>query len=123
MFELNDLRIAVTLLSLFVFTIGSALCAAAWSVEWLIAFRVIQGAGAGILAPLGFAMTVLVFPPQQRGFGLALIAVVALVSSAAGPVIGGVLIEIASWHWIFLINIPFGILGVILAWRWWPGRR
>jgi EmrB/QacA subfamily drug resistance transporter len=108
------------ILGLTIFTIGSALCAAAWSVEWLIAFRVIQGAGAGILAPLGFAMTVLVFPPQQRGFGLALIAVVALVSSAAGPVIGGALIEIASWHWIFLINIPFGILGVILAWRWWP---
>ena len=108
------------LLGLTVFTIGSALCAAAWSVEWLIVFRVIQGAGAGILAPLGFAMTVLVFPPERRGFGLALIAVVALVSSAAGPVIGGTLIEIASWHWIFLINIPFGILGLILAWRWWP---
>ena len=91
-----------------------------WSVEWLIVFRVIQGAGAGILAPLGFAMTVLVFPPQQRGFGLALIAVVALVSSAFGPVLGGVLIEIASWHWIFLINIPFGILGIVLALRWWP---
>ena len=108
------------ILGLTVFTVGSALCAAAWSVEWLIVFRVIQGAGAGILAPLGFAMTILVFPPQQRGFGLALIAVVALVSSAAGPVIGGAVIEIASWHWIFLINIPFGILGVILAWRWWP---
>jgi EmrB/QacA subfamily drug resistance transporter len=107
-------------LGLAVFTIGSALCAAAWSVEWLIVFRVIQGAGAGILAPLGFAMTVLVFPPQQRGFGLALIAVVALVSSAFGPVLGGVLIEIASWHWIFLINIPFGILGIVLALRWWP---
>jgi EmrB/QacA subfamily drug resistance transporter len=107
-------------LGLAVFTIGSAACAVAWSVEWLIVFRVIQGAGAGILAPLGFAMTVLVFPPQQRGFGLALIAVVALVSSAAGPVIGGVLIEVASWHWIFLINIPFGILGIVLALRWWP---
>ena len=107
-------------LGLAVFTIGSALCAAAWSVEWLILFRVIQGAGAGILAPLGFAMTILVFPPQQRGFGLALIAVVALVSSAAGPVLGGVLIEIASWHWIFLINIPFGIVGMVLALRWWP---
>ena len=107
-------------LGLAVFTIGSALCAVAWSVEWLIVFRVIQGAGAGILAPLGFAMTVLVFPPQQRGFGLALIAVVALVSSAFGPVLGGVLIEIASWHWIFLINIPFGILGIVLALRWWP---
>ena len=108
------------LIGLSVFTIGSALCAAAWSVEWLMAFRVIQGVGAGILAPLGFAITVLVFPPAERGRGLALIAVVALVSSAFGPVLGGVLVEVASWHWIFLINIPFGILGLLLAWRWWP---
>jgi EmrB/QacA subfamily drug resistance transporter len=107
-------------IGLSVFTIGSALCAAAWSVEWLTFFRVIQGAGAGILAPLGFAMTVLVFPPEQRGRGLALIAVVALVSSALGPVLGGVLVEIASWHWIFLINIPFGVIGVLLCLRWWP---
>ena len=107
-------------IGLSVFTIGSGLCALAWSVEWLIGFRVVQGIGAGILAPLGFAITVLVFPPQQRGRGLALIAVVALVSSALGPVLGGVLVEIASWHWIFLINIPFGVLGVLLALRWWP---
>jgi EmrB/QacA subfamily drug resistance transporter len=103
-----------------VFTIGSGLCAAAWSVEWLIIFRVIQGVGAGILAPLGFAITVLVFPPEHRGRGLALIAVVALVSAALGPVLGGVLVEIASWHWIFLINIPFGVLGILLCLRWWP---
>jgi EmrB/QacA subfamily drug resistance transporter len=103
-----------------VFTIGSALCAISWSVEWLVGFRVVQGIGAGILAPLGFAITVLVFPPHQRGRGLALIAVIALVSSALGPVVGGVLIEVASWEWIFLINIPFGILGIVLAWRWWP---
>jgi EmrB/QacA subfamily drug resistance transporter len=103
-----------------VFTIGSALCAISWSVEWLIGFRVVQGVGAGILAPLGFALTVLVFPPQHRGRGLALIAVIALVSSALGPVLGGVLVEVASWEWIFLINIPFGILGIVLAWRWWP---
>jgi EmrB/QacA subfamily drug resistance transporter len=108
------------IIGLSVFTIGSALCATAWSVEWLIFFRVIQGVGAGILAPLGFAMTVLVFPPEQRGRGLALIAVVALVSSALGPVLGGVLVDVASWHWIFLINIPFGVLGVVMCLRWWP---
>ena len=108
------------MIGMLVFTIGSALCAISWSVEWLIGFRVIQGIGAGILAPLGFALTVLVFPPHQRGRGLALIAVIALVSSALGPVLGGVLIEVASWEWIFLINIPFGILGIVLAWRWWP---
>jgi EmrB/QacA subfamily drug resistance transporter len=107
-------------IGLAVFTLGSALCATAWSVEWLIFFRVIQGAGAGILAPLGFAITVLVFPPQQRGLGLALIAVVALVSAAMGPVLGGVIVEVASWHWIFIINIPLGILGILLALRWWP---
>ena len=108
------------IIGLTVFTIGSALCASAWSIEWLIVFRAIQGAGAGILAPLGFAMTVLVFPPEQRGRGLALIAVVALVSSALGPVLGGALVEIANWHWIFLINIPFGVIGVVLCLRWWP---
>jgi EmrB/QacA subfamily drug resistance transporter len=103
-----------------VFTIGSVACATAWTVEWLIVFRVLQGVGAGMLAPLGFAMTALAFPPQQRGFGLALIAVVALVASATGPVLGGVLVEVANWHWIFIINIPFGIVGIVLALRWWP---
>ena len=103
-----------------VFTVGSALCAAAWSIDALIVFRVIQGIGAGILAPLGFAMTVLVFPPAERGKGLATIAVVALVSSALGPVIGGAILEFTTWHWIFLINVPFGILGIVLAQRVWP---
>jgi EmrB/QacA subfamily drug resistance transporter len=108
------------IIGLTVFTIGSALCAAAWSIEWLIVFRVLQGVGAGILAPLGFAMTVLVFPPEHRGRGLALIAVVALVTTALGPVLGGVLVDVASWEWIFLINIPFGVIGVLLCLRWWP---
>lgn len=103
-----------------VFTIGSALCTFAWTIEALSWFRVIQGAGAGILAPLGFAITVLVFPPEQRGKGIALIAVVALVSTAVGPVLGGAILEFADWNWIFAINIPFGVLGIVLALRWWP---
>ena len=65
-----------------VFTAGSALCAASPTIGTLIAARAIQGAGAGMLAPLGFAIAVLVFPPARRGFGLSLIAVVALVSNA-----------------------------------------
>ncbi|MEJ7790218.1 MAG: DHA2 family efflux MFS transporter permease subunit, partial [Thermoleophilaceae bacterium] len=103
-----------------VFTVGSALCALAWSIDWLIFFRVVQGAGAGILAPLGFAMTVLIFPPEQRGRGLALIAVVALVSTSIGPVLGAAILEVADWQWIFLANVPFGILGILLAIRVWP---
>ncbi|HEY8583643.1 MAG TPA: DHA2 family efflux MFS transporter permease subunit [Capillimicrobium sp.] len=107
-------------IGLAVFTLGSALCAIAPSIEALIGFRVLQGAGAGILAPLGFAIAVLVFPPHQRGFGLSLIAIVALVSNASGPVIGGLLVDLAGWEWIFLVNLPFGVLGVVLALRWWP---
>ncbi|MDW5598236.1 DHA2 family efflux MFS transporter permease subunit, partial [Conexibacter stalactiti] len=105
---------------LIVFTAGSALCAAAWEIGWLIGFRAIQAVGAGMIAPLGFAMTALVFPPRERGKGLAMIAVVALVANGLGPVIGGGLIEIASWEWIFIINLPLGVIGVVLAWRWWP---
>ncbi len=108
------------ILGLTIFTLGSALCAASWDIGWLIGFRAFQGLGAGIIAPLGFAMTVLIFPPQLRGRGLALIAVVALTASGLGPVIGGVLVDVASWHWIFIINIPIGIVGIVLAIRWWP---
>jgi EmrB/QacA subfamily drug resistance transporter len=108
------------MLGLFLFTLGSGLCAASWDIGWLVGFRALQGVGAGMLAPLGFAMTSLIFPPQLRGRGLAMIAVVALAASGMGPVIGGVLVETLNWHWIFLINLPLGVLGLLLAWRWWP---
>jgi len=105
---------------LFIFTLGSALCAASWDIGWLIGFRALQGFGAGLMAPLGFAITALIFPPQMRGRGLAMIAVIALAASGMGPVIGGVLVEVASWQWIFIINIPLGVVGLLLAFRWWP---
>ncbi len=108
------------ILGLTIFTIGSALCAASWDIGWLIGFRALQGIGAGLMAPLGFAITALVFPPAMRGRGLALIAVIALAASGLGPVLGGVLVELASWEWIFIINVPLGIVGVLLALRWWP---
>lgn len=108
---------------LFVFTLGSGLCALSGEfddVGWLIGFRALQGIGAGMIAPLGFAITAMVFPPQIRGRGLAMIAVVALVANGLGPVIGGGLIEIANWQWIFIINLPLGALALLLALRWWP---
>jgi EmrB/QacA subfamily drug resistance transporter len=117
------------LLGMSVFTVGSLLCALSWSIDALIAFRVVQAVGAGILAPLALAMTTLVFPPAQRGLGLALMAVVANSAAALGPPIGGVLVELAAWpwdagwHWIFLINVPIGVLGVLLALRVMPETR
>src|SRR4029450_8171967 len=75
------------------------------------------------------AMTTLVFPPAQRGVGLALMAVVANSAAALGPPIGGVLVELAGWpwsvgwHWIFLINVPIGVLAIVLALRVMPETR
>jgi EmrB/QacA subfamily drug resistance transporter len=103
-----------------VFTFASLLCALAPSADVLIACRVLQGMGAGILAPLGFAITAAVFPIQERGKALATIAIVALAATASGPAIGGGIVELASWEWIFLINVPLGVLGIVLARRIWP---
>ena len=114
------------LLGMTVFTIGSLLCALSWSVNVLIGFRILQAVGAAILAPLALATTAMVFPPQQRGLGLALMAVVANGAAVLGPPIGGVLVELANWpwdagwHWIFLINVPIGVLGIALALRVLP---
>jgi EmrB/QacA subfamily drug resistance transporter len=117
------------LIGMTIFTIGSLLCALSWSVNALIAFRVVQAVGAGILAPLALATTAMVFPPAQRGLGLAMMAVVANAAAALGPPIGGVLVEFANWpwdagwHWIFLINVPIGALGIALALRVLPETR
>lgn len=113
-------RRLVFIIGLSIFTFSSLLCALATSVDLLIFFRVLQGAGAGILAPLGFAITAAVFPIEERGKALATIAIVALAASASGPAIGGGIVELASWEWIFLVNVPLGVAGVILARRIWP---
>jgi EmrB/QacA subfamily drug resistance transporter len=117
------------LLGMSVFTAGSLFCALSTSLGLLIAFRVVQAVGAAILAPLALAMTALVFPPQQRGLGLALMAVVANAAAALGPPIGGVLVDVAGWpwnagwHWIFLINVPIGVVGLALALRVLPETK
>jgi EmrB/QacA subfamily drug resistance transporter len=103
-----------------VFTVGSLLCALSWDINALIGFRIVQAVGAAVLAPLALATTALVFPPNQRGLGLALIAVVANTAAALGPPIGGLLVDLASWHWIFLVNVPIGVAGVLLALRVMP---
>ena len=107
-------------IGLSIFTFGSLLCAVAPTIHALIGFRVIQALGAGTLAPLALAITAMIFPPEQRGLGLSLLAVVANSAAAVGPLLGGVLVEYASWHWIFLINVPIGIVGVLWAMRVMP---
>ncbi len=98
--------------ALFFFTLGSLLCGFAWNETILIAFRVIQGLGAGLLMPVGMAILTRTFPPEKRGMALGFWGIASAASVSFGPVIGGYLIDNFSWHAIFLVNIPVGILGL-----------
>jgi len=100
------------LLGLFLFTLGSFLSSVSWNINILIAFRVVQGAGAGLLLPVGMAILTREFPPEKRGIALGFWSVAASASVALGPTAGGYLIEHFSWHSIFDVNIPIGIIGM-----------
>ncbi|WP_078947906.1 DHA2 family efflux MFS transporter permease subunit [Streptomyces griseus] len=100
---------------LIVFTVASALCGAATSANQLIAARVLAGTGAALLGPQTFAFITMLFPPHRRGAAIGLWGMVAAFSTVSGPVLGGVLVDALGWQWIFLVNVPIGVLGVILA--------
>src|SRR3954449_6198607 len=103
------------ILALVLFTAGSALCASATTIGMLIAFRVIQGLGGGMLMPLGMTIMTKAAGPKRMGRLMAILGVPMLLGPIAGPILGGWLIEKASWNWIFLINVPIGIAAVIYA--------
>jgi EmrB/QacA subfamily drug resistance transporter len=105
------------LFALTVFTIASTSCALAWNVQSLIAFRVLQGVGGGMLTPVGTTMLFRAFPPAERSKAAALMVVPTTVAPASGPVLGGFLVQYVSWQWIFLVNIPVGIAGLIITAR------
>lgn len=105
----------IYLLALVIFTGASLLCGLAWDIESLIAFRVLQGVGGGILTPVGTAMLFRAFPPEERAKGAAILMIPMVVAPASGPVLGGYLVEYHDWRWIFFINIPVGMLGLVFA--------
>ena len=94
------------------FIFGSLLCAMAQSIEQLIAFRVLQGVGGGMLTPVGVAMLFRAFPPRERARASTYIMIPTLIAPALGPILGGLLVTHANWRWIFLINIPIGLVGL-----------
>ncbi|SYZ72572.1 Drug resistance transporter, EmrB/QacA subfamily [Candidatus Zixiibacteriota bacterium] len=102
----------IFLIGVLLFTIGSVLCSLAWDFNMLIVFRIVQGAGSGILMPVGMAILTRAFPPEKRGIALAFWTVAASASVSLGPAIGGYLIDNYSWHSIFDVNVPVGIFGM-----------
>ncbi|GAA3102830.1 DHA2 family efflux MFS transporter permease subunit [Streptomyces echinatus] len=106
--------------ALALFTLGSLLAACAWDAGSLIAVRAVQGLGGGLLQPVGMAMGMRVADRARLGRAMALLGLPILIGPVAGPVLGGRLVDAASWHWIFLINLPVGALALILAVRLLP---
>lgn len=101
------------MLALLVFTAGSFLCGIAWDEDALIIFRIIQGAGAGLMMPVGMAIVTREFPPNRRGIALGFWSIAAAASVSLGPLAGGYLIDHFSWHMIFDINVPVGLMGAL----------
>lgn len=97
------------------FTVGSALCAIAWSNNSLVAFRVLQAIGGGMMIPVSMAMLFRIVPPQKIGMALGVWGITAMLAPAIGPTAGGYLVDNFSWHTIFTINIPIGFVVVFLA--------
>ncbi|MEU9038672.1 DHA2 family efflux MFS transporter permease subunit [Streptomyces sp. NPDC048352] len=103
------------LTALVLFTLGSLLAACAWDAASLIAFRAVQGLGGGLLMPVGMTMVMRTADRARLGRAMALLGLPILVGPVAGPMLGGWLIDTASWEWIFLVNLPVGAAALVLA--------
>jgi EmrB/QacA subfamily drug resistance transporter len=110
-------RVRMYNLGFVVFTIGSALCGFSQSATQLILFRLVQGAGAALMLVNSPAIITEVFPPNERGRALGINGITWALGGIAGPLLGGLILTVADWRWIFFINVPIGILGTLWAYR------
>ena len=105
------------MLCVFLFTVSSLLCGLSTTLPMLIFFRILQGAGGGGLGPSEQAILADTFEPAQRGMGFAMYGMAVVLAPAVGPTLGGYLTDNYSWHWIFFINVPIGVLSLFLTSR------
>jgi EmrB/QacA subfamily drug resistance transporter len=110
----------VYIVSLILFTAGSALCGLATSTTELVVFRVLQGVGGGMILPIGQLMMAEAAGPSRMGRVMSIVAVPAMLAPILGPTIGGVILQSVSWRWIFYVNVPIGAIAVIAALRTLP---
>lgn len=102
-------------IALLLFTLGSALCGFAWNLPMLIVFRIMQAIGGATLFPLAITLLFYEFPPQQRGLATGILSISALLAPAVGPTLGGYLVTYADWRLIFFINVPVGIIAILMG--------
>ncbi|MGH3661138.1 MAG: DHA2 family efflux MFS transporter permease subunit [Micromonosporaceae bacterium] len=112
----------VYLFALGLFMVGSVLTGLAWDVQALIAFRVLQGLGGGLVMPVGMTIALRAAKPSQRGRVMGILGIPGLIGPVLGPTLGGWLMDALSWQWIFFVNLPVGVLAVILVGRLLPSE-
>src|ERR1700731_1374175 len=105
----------VYMISLALFIVGSILCALAWSATSLIVFRVLQGFGGGMIMPVGQAIMARTAGPQRMSRVMGIVGVPQLLGPILGPVLGGLIVSNTSWRWIFLVNVPIGLVALWLS--------
>ena len=110
----------VYLAGLGVFTLASLWCGLSDTIEMLIAARVVQGVGAAMITPQTMAVITRIFPADRRGQAMALWGATAGVATLIGPILGGLLVDLGGWEWIFYINVPIGVVAFYLNWRLVP---
>ncbi|MDR2892684.1 MAG: multidrug transporter subunit MdtD [Deltaproteobacteria bacterium] len=110
-------------LAIIVFSLGSLFCALSTSLPMLVAARVAQGLGGAFMVPVGRLMLLLVYPRRLLVPVLSFVSIPGLIGPLLGPTLGGFLVQAASWHWIFLINLPVGLLGCLAVLRYIPDLR
>lgn len=111
------------IIAIAVFTLGSLACAISQSLPQLVGSRVLQGVGGAMLLPIGRLAVLRAVPRKDFLAAMSFVTVPGLIGPLIGPTLGGWLAEVASWHWIFLINLPLGVLGTLAALRWMPDLR
>jgi EmrB/QacA subfamily drug resistance transporter len=110
----------VYMTSLVLFTAGSALCAVAASTTTLVLFRVLQGIGGGMIMPVGQLIMAQVAGPRRMGRVMGIVSMPAMLAPILGPVVGGLILQNLHWSWIFLVNVPIGLIAFIAGWRMLP---
>jgi EmrB/QacA subfamily drug resistance transporter len=106
-----------------IFTVGSALCGLSPNIYWLIASRVVQAVGASMNMALSTAIVTEAFPNQERGKALGIIGLLVSIGVIAGPTLGGIILQYLTWHWLFFVNLPIGVVGFFMVLRFVPARR
>ena len=108
-------RRRIFIVGLMIFTVASLFCGLATSAGWLIGARVVQGAGSALMNPATLSIITATFPPRQRGMAIGIWAGVSAMALAIGPLVGGLITQHIGWSWIFFINVPIGILAIVVT--------